>query len=139
MELSTPEPWLPVVRTCSWPSVRRVTMPRWYSVRPGFLRSASGCAPSAAAAPTCLRAHHAQQGRAHESKEGHHHRHRIARQPEQHRLPMRPTAIGRPGRMAIFQNATSPSFFIMALVKSASPTLTPPLVMMASARAAAHR
>ncbi len=30
--------------------------------------------------------------------------------------PMRPTAIGRPGRMAIFQNATSPSFFILALV-----------------------
>ena len=52
-------------------------------------------------------------------------------------LPMRPTAIGRPGRMAIFQKATSPSFFIMALVKSASPTLTPPLVMMASASRAA--
>jgi hypothetical protein len=35
--------------------------------------------------------------------------------------------------MAMRQNATSPSCFIMVLVKSASPTLTPPLVMMASA------
>ena len=50
---------------------------------------------------------------------------------------MRPTAMGRPGRMAMRQKATSPSFFIMARVWSASPTLTPPLVMMASARCAA--
>ena len=33
-----------------------------------------------------------------------------------HGARIRPTAIGRPGRMAIFQKATSPSFFIMALV-----------------------
>jgi hypothetical protein len=30
--------------------------------------------------------------------------------------PMRPTAIGLPGRIAIFQKATSPSCFIMAFV-----------------------
>ena len=41
MELSTPEPWLPVVRTCRLPSGPVVTVPRWYSVRPGFLRMAS--------------------------------------------------------------------------------------------------
>ena len=41
MELSTPEPWLPVVRTCSVPSAAVVTRPRWYSVRPGFLRMGS--------------------------------------------------------------------------------------------------
>ena len=50
-----------------------------------------------------------------------------------------PTAMGRPGRMAMRQNATSPSCFIMALVWSASPMLTPPLVMMASASRAAWR
>ncbi|OIQ70822.1 hypothetical protein GALL_475640 [mine drainage metagenome] len=38
MELSTPEPWLPVVRTRKLPSGALSTMPRWYSVRPGFLR-----------------------------------------------------------------------------------------------------
>ena len=34
-----PEPWLPVMATCQRPPSARVTMPRWYSVRPGFLRS----------------------------------------------------------------------------------------------------
>jgi hypothetical protein len=52
---------------------------------------------------------------------------------------MRPKAIGRPGFMAIFQNSTSPSLLIMARVKSASPTDTPPLVMTASAIDAASR
>ena len=52
---------------------------------------------------------------------------------------MRPIAIGRPGRMAIFQNSTSPKAFITCLVWSASPTLTPPEVMMASALAAAAK
>ena len=47
--------------------------------------------------------------------------------------------MGRPGRMAMRQKATSPSCFIMALVWSASPMLTPPLVMMASASPAAWR
>ena len=118
MELSTPEPWLPVVRTCSEPSGAAVTRPRWYSVRPGFLRMASPLrARSSGGAGRFAAAHHAQQGRAHEGEEGHHHRHRVAGQAEQDRtLPMRPTAIGRPGRMAMRQNATSPSFFIMALV-----------------------
>ena len=41
MELSTPAPCGPVLRTCSTPSVLSLTMPRWYSVRPGFLRMAS--------------------------------------------------------------------------------------------------
>ena len=54
-------------------------------------------------------------------------------------LSMRPTAIGRPGRIAMRQNATSPSRSITALVWSASPTLTPPLVMIASASAAARK
>ncbi len=33
-----PEPCEPVSATCSEPSAARLTMPRWYSVRPGFLR-----------------------------------------------------------------------------------------------------
>jgi aspartyl-tRNA(Asn)/glutamyl-tRNA(Gln) amidotransferase subunit A len=33
-----PDPWVPVSRTCRVPSVAADTMPRWYSVRPGFLR-----------------------------------------------------------------------------------------------------
>jgi hypothetical protein len=42
MELSTPEPWLPVgaaLEACRPAAV--LTVPRWYSVRPGFLRIAS--------------------------------------------------------------------------------------------------
>jgi len=35
--------------------------------------------------------------------------------------------------MAIFQNSTSPSFAIICRMKSASPTETPPVVMIASA------
>ena len=45
--------------------------------------------------------------------------------------------MGRPGRMATRQNAMSPSCCITLRVWSASPTLTPPLVMIASARLAA--
>ena len=41
--------------------------------------------------------------------------------------------------MAIFQNSTSPSFAISCFTKSASPTETPPVVMIASALAAALR
>ena len=87
-------------------------------------------------------AHHLQQRRAHEGQEGDHHRHRVARQAEQHGAAcagriagrgIRPTAMGRPGRIATRQNAMSPSCCITARVWSASPTLTPPLVMMASA------
>ena len=52
---------------------------------------------------------------------------------------MRPIAIGRPGRIAMRQNSTSPSAAMTALVWSASPTLTPPEVMTASALAAAAR
>jgi hypothetical protein len=52
---------------------------------------------------------------------------------------MRPTAIGRPGRIAMRQNATPPlppaSLRIITRVWSASPALTPPLVMIASALA----
>src|SRR6185369_11093323 len=33
-----PDPCEPVVRTCQRPSLSRVTMPRWYSVRPARLR-----------------------------------------------------------------------------------------------------
>ena len=47
--------------------------------------------------------------------------------------PMRPKAIGRPGLIASFQNATSPMRFIISRMKSASPTDTPPLVMITSA------
>ena len=46
---------------------------------------------------------------------------------------MRPKAIGRPGLIASFQNATSPMRFIISRMKSASPTDTPPLVMITSA------
>ena len=35
-----PEPCAPVISTCHCPLEPRVTMPRWYSVRPGFLRNA---------------------------------------------------------------------------------------------------
>ena len=50
-------------------------------------------------------------------------------------MPILPKAIGRPGRMAIFQNSTSPRRAISCLTKSASPTETPPVVMTASALA----
>ena len=50
---------------------------------------------------------------------------------------MRPNAIGRPGRIAIFQNSTSPSRPSSSRVKSASPTETPPELTIASALAAA--
>jgi hypothetical protein len=33
-----PEPCARVSATCQPPSAARLTMPRWYSVRPGFLR-----------------------------------------------------------------------------------------------------
>ena len=52
---------------------------------------------------------------------------------------MRPIASGRPGRMATRQNSTSPSSAMTCLVWSASPTLTPPEVITASADAAAMR
>ena len=48
-----------------------------------------------------------------------------------------PKAIGRPGRMAIFQKPTSPSSCIICLVKSASPTETPPEEIRTSALEAA--
>ena len=35
-----PEPLQPVIATCHVPSALRETMPRWYSVRPAFLRIA---------------------------------------------------------------------------------------------------
>ena len=38
MELSTPDPWLPATSTTSVPSASVCTRPRWYSVRPAFLR-----------------------------------------------------------------------------------------------------
>ena len=75
---------------------------------------------------------------AHEAVEGHHHRHRIPRQAEEPGAADRaPNAIGRPGRIAIFQNRTSPSRPSSSRVKSASPTETPPELTMASALAAA--
>jgi hypothetical protein len=83
MELSTPEPWLPVVRTCSVPSAAVLTVPRWYSVRPGFLRIGSRLSRLQQRRWCRGVAHHAQQGGAHEGQEGHHHRHRIAGQAEQ--------------------------------------------------------
>ena len=55
-----------------------------------------------------------QQRVAHEDVERDHHRDRVAGQAEQQgaagrRLSMRPMAIGRPGRIAMCQNITSPS------------------------------
>jgi hypothetical protein len=110
-------------------------MPRWYSVRPGFLRMASCCAPSqhgggaVSRRPSCAAGQGARRpGRSPSPPPGC----PAARTGWTSRRCGPPPSAG-PGRIAIFQNATSPSFFIMALVKSASPTLTPPLVMMASA------
>ena len=122
MELSTPEPWLPVVRTCSAPSGPAVTMPRWYSVRPGFLRMASVLrALASGGAHSVLPIMRSRAGRTNARKvtitatglPGSPNRTAAWPGPAE---GIRPTAIGRPGRMAIFQNATSPSFFIMALV-----------------------
>ena len=39
-----PEPCEPVMLTVCKPSAPRTTMPRWYSVRPGFLRIACALA-----------------------------------------------------------------------------------------------
>ena len=48
-----------------------------------------------------------------------------------------PKAIGRPGRIAIFQKPTSPNSCMICLVKSASPTETPPEEIKTSALVAA--
>ena len=83
MELSTPEPWLPVVRTCSRPSA------------PGAHESALVLGAAGLLADRLLaarlqkrrlghgRAHQPQQGRAHERQERDHHRDRITRQAEE--------------------------------------------------------
>jgi hypothetical protein len=73
-----------------------------------------------------------QQRIAHELVEGHHHRHRIAGQAEEERVADAAEGHRPAGRMAIFQNSTSPSFAISSRVKSASPTDTPPVVMTTS-------
>jgi len=66
---------------------------------------------------------------AHEGIEGHQRSHRIAGQREQPAAAaggaQRPKANGRPGRIATFQNATSPRRASSVRVKSASPALTP--------------
>jgi hypothetical protein len=112
------------------PSAPALTMPRWYSVRPAFLRMGSGCCARAAA----VAGGHAPIMR---SRAGRTNARKVtitatglpgkpnsiaptlpagADSPWGGPAAMRPTAIGRPGRMAMRQNATSPSFFIMALV-----------------------
>ena len=139
MELSTPEPWLPVVRTCKRPSGPVLTMPRWYSVRPGFLRMGSWqCACSSGngfgVAPIiCNSAGRTRAKKVTMTATG------LPGRPKSTVLPIRPSANGRPGRIAMRQNATSPNWAIIPLVKSASPTLTPPLLMITSACAAALR
>ena len=46
IERRMPEPCDPVMRTCWAPSLPVEMMPRWYSVRPGFLRiGAPDCTP----------------------------------------------------------------------------------------------
>ena len=57
--------------------------------------------------------------------------------PKNRLLPRVPKVSGRPGLMASFQNATAPSSASISLMKSASPTETPPEVRMASLTAAA--
>ena len=93
-----------------------VTRPRWYSVRPAFLRIGSWLrafsSGSGSAVQPIMRS---RAGRTKARKvtitaTG------LPGSPNRMAGPMRPTAMGRPGRMAIFQNATSPSFFIIALV-----------------------
>ena len=98
-------------------------MPRWYSVRPAFLRIGSTLrafsSGGGAAVQPIMRS---RAGRTKARKvtitatglPGSPNRTEAAR--AELVEAMRPTAIGRPGRMAIFQNATSPSFFIIALV-----------------------
>ena len=54
-------------------------------------------------------------------------------------LSIRPTAIGRPGRIAIRQKTASPRLASTIRVWSASPTLAPPVVITASAASAAVR
>jgi hypothetical protein len=88
----------------------------------GSSSSARGSAPGSSGHGQGVDAGQLEDGRAHELVEGDHHRHRVARQAEQPGAGtvaapsgwMRPKAIGRPGFMAIFQNATSPSWAISA-------------------------
>ena len=59
--------------------------------------------------------------------------------PKKSAPPTLPNASGRPGFIAIFQKPTSPVLSSVSFTKSASPTETPPEVMIASAAAAASR
>ncbi len=140
-----------MILTLKLPSACAVTMARWYSVRPGFLRMGSRLLAfkrggwilgSSARAPIiCQSAGRTKAKKVTITATG------FPGRPNSGTFPNRPTAMGRPGRIAIFQNTTPPSpgvslcanSRIMALVWSASPTLTPPLVTMASACCAALR
>ena len=116
MELSTPEPWLPVVLTCICPLSERLTTPRWYSVRPAFLRMACWlCARTnkGGASVQPIMRHRAGRTKAKKvtiTATG------LPGRPNIRVWPMRPTAMGRPGRMAMRQKSTSPSSRIKALV-----------------------
>ena len=145
MELSTPEPG------CPWcaPAGCRPAGGDGAALVFGaarLLRMASVLVARSSSGSCARAAHHAQQGRADKGQKGHHHRHRVAWQAEQHHTACagidiiliaagacrlcaggagerfwrqcapRPWAAGR---MAMRQKATSPSFFIMARVWSA--------------------
>ena len=93
MELSTPEPWLPVVLTYSVPWAAVLTQPRWYSVRPGFLRMGFQAAGLQQRQGLCLGAHHLQQGGANKGQKRDHDGHRVAGQAKQNGLPYAQSAI----------------------------------------------
>ena len=131
-----PEPWAPVTATCHRPS-RSSRMPRWYSVRPGcffiavslsaakWMGAATGDTPISVSSASRAKKWKVTMvatglpGRPNSN---------VLRSP----LPSFPKAIGRPGFMAIFQNVISPRLARISRTKSASPTDTPPLVMIAS-------
>ena len=106
--------------TCQRAVGRALTTPRWYSVRPARLRIGATLAARTTSSGAGVAPLIAQQRVADEGVEGHHHRDRVAGQAEQdarrgRRCSIRPIAIGRPGRIAMRQNSTSPSSAITAL------------------------
>jgi hypothetical protein len=147
IERRIPEPWAAAGRTRQ-PPAAWLRMPRWYSLRPGaFFRPPLAHRRQQRHDGRRIGAHQPVQGLADELVEGHHHRHRVSRQPEQPG-----TAIGIAGSAADAAKGQRPpglhgdlpeqdfaQFAISGLTKSASPTDTPPLLITTSAAAAAWR
>ena len=86
MELSTPDPWLPVVLTTRAPSNPVLTVPLWYSGTAGFFPDSLHTSCLEQWWRASLAAHHLKQGRAHKRQKSYHDCDRIARQAEQYGL-----------------------------------------------------